>query len=324
MTVINRRTMLAGLSAGAASLALPARAQAWPARPITLVHGLPPGGSVDGIARLFAEALGRRLGQSVVVEARPGAGGTSAASQVARAPADGYTLLSVPSGHAVSAAMYKQLPYAPVDDFTFVSMTTEYPLVVLVAADNPIRSLKELVAASQSGDKPLLYGCPNGTLQHLTSELLAFNAKMKVQQVPYRGSPLALTDLLGRRIDFMIDPPTAHVAAIKEGTLRALAVTGASRFYALPDTPTIAETVVPGFDVTSWQGLVGPPNLPDAIVARLNQETAAVLAEPAVVERLRALGNEPNGSTPAAFKTRVAADIQKWMGVVEAAKIQRV
>ncbi len=325
MVEITRRTLLAGLSATGltATGAMPAAADTWPSRPITLVHGLPPGGSVDAIARIVADGLSTRLGQTVLVEARPGAGGTSAASQVARATPDGYTLLAVPSGHAVSAAMYKKLPYAPVDDFTFIGMTTEYPLVVITYGDSPIKTLKDLIAAGQ-GDKTLLYGCPNGTGQHLTSELLAHQAKMKVQEVPYRGSPQALIDLMGKRIDFMIDPPTAHMSAIQQGGLRALAVTGANRFFALPDVPTVAEIAVPGFDVTSWQGVIGPAHLPEPIVTRLNAELRAIVTDPKVVEKLKLLGNEPNPSTPQEFKDKVASDIAKWVEVVETAKIERV
>ena len=325
MVEITRRDMLGGLSATglAASGVLPAAAQAWPSRPITLVHGLPPGGSVDAIARIVGEGLSSRLGQPVVIEAKPGAGGTSAAAQVARAAPDGYTLLAIPSGHAVSAAMYKTLPYAPVDDFTFIGMTTEYPLVVITYAESPIKNLKDLIATAQ-GDKPLLYGCPNGTGQHLTTELLAYKTKMKVQQVPYRGSPQAVLDLMGKRIDFMIDPPTAHMQAIQSGGLRALAVTGANRFFALPDVPTIAEIAVPGFDVTSWQGVIGPANLPEPIVTRLNAELRAIVTDPKTVEKLKILGNDANPSTPQEFKAKVASDLAKWVDVVATAKIQQI
>jgi tripartite-type tricarboxylate transporter receptor subunit TctC len=322
MAILTRRSVLAGLSALGA---MPAAAQTgWPNRPITLVHGLPPGGSVDGIARIIADGLSTRLGQQVVVDARPGAGATLAAGQVARAAPDGYTLLGIPSGHAVSAAMYKKLAYRPVEDFTFISTVTEYPFVLVTHAEHGIRTFADLVAAGRSRKEPLLYGGPNGTLQHLSVELFARTANIRVQLVPYRGSPQAVADLLGKRLDFMLDPPTAHLAAIKSGQLRALATTGATRFFALPDVPTVAEGGFPDFVIGSWQGVVGPAGLPDAIVKRLNSELAAIVSEPTVVERLKALGNDPKSSTPDAFRSRVAADIDKWTKVVSVANIERI
>ena len=322
MTALTRRAMLAGLS----SLGVvPAAAQpGWPNRPITLVHGLPPGGSVDGIARIVADGLATRLGQQVVVDARPGAGATLAAGQVARASPDGYTLLGIPSGHAVSAAMYKKLAYRPVDDFTFISTITEYPFVLVTHAEHSIRTLADLVAAGRSRKEPLLYGGPNGTLQHLSVELFARTANIRVQLVPYRGSPQAVADLLGKRLDFMLDPPTAHLAGIKSGQLRALATTGAARFFALPDVATVAEAGFPDFVIGSWQGVVGPAGLPEPVVKRLNAEVAAIVSEPAVIEKLKALGNDPKPSTPDEFRIRVVADIDKWTKVVSAANIERI
>jgi tripartite-type tricarboxylate transporter receptor subunit TctC len=327
MVAVTRRAVLAGLSALGAR---PAAAQSgggggsWPNRPITMVHGLPPGGSVDGIVRIIGEGLAGKLGQQVVVDARPGAGATLAAAQVARATPDGYTLLGIPSGHAVSAAMYKKLAYRPVEDFTFISTVTEYPFVLVTHPEHPAKTLKDLIAAGRERKEPLLYGGPNGTLQHLSVELFARTANIRVQLVPYRGSPQAVADLLGKRLDFMLDPPTAHLAGIKGGQLRALATTGASRFFALPDVPTVAESGLRDFVIGSWQGVVGPAGLPDEIVKRLNKEVAAVLAEPAVIERLKALGNDPKSSTPDEFRKRVASDIDNWTKVVAAANIERI
>ena len=322
MVALTRRKVLAGLSALGA---MPAAAQAaWPNRPITMVHGLPPGGSVDGIVRIISEGLSTRLGQQVVVDARPGAGATLAAGQVARATPDGYTLLGIPSGHAVSAAMYRKLAYKPVEDFSFISTVTEYPFVLVTHPEHAAKTLKDLVAAARAQKEPLLYGGPNGTLQHLSVELFARTADIRVQLVPYRGSPQAVADLLGKRLDFMLDPPTAHLEAIKSGQLRALATTGATRFFALPEVPTVAEQGIKDFVIGSWQGVIGPAGLPDDIVKRLNKEIAAVLAEPAVVARLKALGNDPKPSTPDEFRSRVASDIEKWTKVVAAANIERI
>jgi tripartite-type tricarboxylate transporter receptor subunit TctC len=320
---VTRRAALAGLAALAVR---PVRAQAaWPVRAITLVHGLAPGGPSDIIARIIAEGLARRLGQQVVVDARPGAGGRVAAGQIARTTPDGYTLMTIPSGHAVSAALYKNLPYRTIDDFSMISLLTEYPFVMVTHADHPIRTLADLISTAKSRPTPLLFGSAgNGSLQHLAGELLAKTVDATFQHVPYRGSAQAITDLLAKRIDFIVDSPTAELEFIRAGQVRALAVTGASRFFSLPEIPTTAEAGIPGYTFTSWQGLVAPAGLPAAVVDRLNAEIAGLLAEPAVVERIRLVGNDPSPSSPDAFRARIAADIDKWTKVVDAAKIERI
>jgi tripartite-type tricarboxylate transporter receptor subunit TctC len=323
MGKLSRRAVLAGLSVAAVT---PARAQAaWPDRAITLVHGLAPGGPSDIIARIVAEGLARRLGQQVVVDARPGAGGRVAAAQIARAAPDGYTLMTIPSGHAVSAALYKALAYRTIDDFAMISMLTEYPFVVVTYADHPVGTLADLIATARSRPAPMLFGSAgNGSLQHLAGELLAKTVNATFQHVPYRGSAQAITDLIARRIDIIVDSPTAELEFIRAGKVRALAVTGATRFFSLPEIPTTAEAGLPGYTFTSWQGLVAPAGLPAPIVARLNAEIAAVLADPATVERIKLVGNEPSPSSPDAFKARIAADIDKWTKVVDAAGIERI
>jgi tripartite-type tricarboxylate transporter receptor subunit TctC len=320
---VTRRAALAGLAALAVR---PVRAQAaWPVRAITLVHGLAPGGPSDIIARIIAEGLARRLGQQVVVDARPGAGGRVAAGQIARTTPDGYTLMTIPSGHAVSAALYKNLPYRTIDDFSMISLLTEYPFVMVTHADHPIRTLADLINTAKSRPTPLLFGSAgNGSLQHLAGELLAKTVDATFQHVPYRGSAQAITDLLAKRIDFIVDSPTAELEFIRAGQVRALAVTGASRFFSLPEIPTTAEAGIPGYTFTSWQGLVAPAGLPAAVVDRLNAEIAGLLAEPAVIERIRLVGNDPSPSSPDAFRARIAADIDKWTKVVDAAKIERI
>jgi tripartite-type tricarboxylate transporter receptor subunit TctC len=260
-----------------------------------------------------------------VVDARPGAGGRVAAGQIARTTPDGYTLMTIPSGHAVSAALYKNLPYRTIDDFSMISLLTEYPFVMVTHADHPIRTLGDLISTAKSRPTPLLFGSAgNGSLQHLAGELLAKTVDATFQHVPYRGSAQAITDLLAKRIDFIVDSPTAELEFIRAGQVRALAVTGASRFFSLPEIPTTAEAGIPGYTFTSWQGLVAPAGLPAAVVDRLNAEIAGLLAEPAVVERIRLVGNDPSPSSPDAFRARIAADIDKWTKVVDAAKIERI
>jgi tripartite-type tricarboxylate transporter receptor subunit TctC len=324
VTTLTRRTVIAG---GLASIAAPAvhANPDWPDRPITMMHGFPAGGPTDLIARIVAESLTRRLGQRVIVEGRSGASGTAAAAQVARAAPDGYTLFALPSGHAFAAATFKSLPYRSIDDFTMISMFTEYPYLMATYVEHSIKTVADLVNLARTQSTPLLYGTPgNGSGPQLAIELFAKETKIKLQHVPYRGSAPAAIDLIGKRLDFMMDPPAALMQFVKEGRLRPIAVTGANRFFSVPDVPTIAEAAVPGYLVTAWQGLVAPAGLPPAIVNRLNAEVTGILKEPAVMERLRALGNEPKPTTPDEFKARMAADIAKWTAVVDGGSFERI
>jgi tripartite-type tricarboxylate transporter receptor subunit TctC len=325
---VTRRTVLAGLSAavGASAVLRPHRALAgWPDRNITMMHGLTVGGGVDVSARVIAEGLTRRLGQQVVVESHPGAAGTLAAAQVARAKPDGYTLGYIPSGHAVTAAMYKSLPYHPTDSFSIIGQVIQFPFVLVTYAGHPIRTFPDLVKAARDRATPLLGGVPGrGTPQHLLIEYFSRLAGIQIQVVPFRGGNQALTELLGKRLDFLIDPPIALLGQIKSGALHAIAVTDDKRFSGLPDVGTIAEAGFPGFAVTSWMGVVGPAKLPEDMVMRLNKELNELVAEPAVVQRIHALGSEPKAGTPEAFKARIAADVARWTKVIADANIERI
>jgi tripartite-type tricarboxylate transporter receptor subunit TctC len=324
VTRLTRRSVIVGALATLA--AAPAHANPdWPDRPITVVHGFPPGGPTDLVARIVTDSLTRRLGQRVLVEGKPGASGTMAAAQVARAAPDGYTLFALPSGHAFAAATYKSLPYRTIDDFSMISMFTEYPYLMATYAGHSMRTVADFIRLARSRSTPLLYGTPgNGSGPQLAIELLAKEANIKLQHVPYRGSAPAAIDLIAKRLDFMMDPPAALIEFVRDGRLRALAVTGERRFFALPDVPTIAEAGVSGYLVTAWQGLVAPAGLPESIVTRLNTEVVAILKEPAVVERLRALGNDPKPTSPEQFKARMAADVAKWTAVVDSINFERI
>lgn len=311
---LSRRAVVAGLSGTAASAASGARAQAdWPTRTITIVHGFPAGGPSDVVARLVADGLQRALSQSVIVEPRPGASGTTAAAFVARAAPDGYTLMVIPSGFASAAATFAHLPYNSVADFTTISLVSEYPYVMCTNAASKITSVAQLIEAAKTRPAPLLYGSPGvGSGPHLAIELFAQKNKIKVEHVPFRGSEPAVTELVANRLDFMMDPPATLIGFVRAGKLNALAVSSAHRYFALPDTPTVAESGVPGFDVTAWQGLIAPTGLPEPILTRLNVEVVRLLKEPATIEKLRSFGNEPSASTPEAFKKRLVADIATW------------
>jgi tripartite-type tricarboxylate transporter receptor subunit TctC len=324
MAALTRRTMLAGLSA--AAVLRPDRAfAAWPERSISLIHGLTAGGGVDVSARLIADGLSGKLGQQVVVEPKPGAGGTLASAQIARATPDGYTLCWIPSGYAVTAAMYKSLPYQPIDDFTIIGQAIDFPFVMVTYPDHPIRNIPDLIRVAKERKEPLLGGVPGaGTPQHMLLEYLSHLAGIKIQVVTFRGGNQALTELLGKRLDFLVDPPIALIGQIKSGGLHAIGTTGGTRYAPLPDTGTVADAGFPGFSVTSWMGLVGPAKLPPPVTAKLNADINALIADPAVVEKIHLLGSEPKGGTPDNFKALIAKDIARWTKVIADAHIERI
>jgi tripartite-type tricarboxylate transporter receptor subunit TctC len=323
MTIkITRRSAVLGVG-GVMAMVGPSIAK-WPDRPITLLVGVVPGGALDAIARIVAEGLSKRLGQQVIVEFKPGASGTVAAAHVARATPDGYTLLSMPGTHATTAAIYRTLAYRPVDDFSMIGMNVEYPFVMVTHADHPFATIAELIRAAQSRTTPLLYGTPgHGSTHHLAVELFAKMANVSLQHIPYRGGAPVISDLLGKRLDFLIDTPSMLLGLIREGRLRPLATSGKTRLFSLPDVPTISEAVK-GYVVTSWQGLAGPAGLPGSLVNSLNTEIGEVLTDALVIVRLKALGNNPRAMSPDEFKARIAADIVKWTKIVSISNIARI
>jgi tripartite-type tricarboxylate transporter receptor subunit TctC len=296
----------------------------WPERPVTLVHGFGTGGNADLISRAVADRLAARLGQPVVVEAKAGGGGRTAALFVARARADGYTLTMLPAGHAASAAMHEQLPYHSVNDFTWIGLVTQFPFLVATYPEHPVKTVPDLIAAAKSAPNPLIYGTSGvGTTQHLLITLFARMANVELKHLPGKSGADVSSMLLGKHIELMADSPPVILELARAGQLRPIATTGPTRFWALPDVPTIGETI-PGFEGTSYFGLAGPPNLPIDIVKRLNAETVAMTEDPQMVERLKVLGSLPFASTPEGFKERVAADIDRWTKLVKEAGIKRI
>jgi tripartite-type tricarboxylate transporter receptor subunit TctC len=323
MVTVTRRAALATLST---AMLVPALAAApWPSRPITLLTGYAPGGSTDIVARIASEGLSQRLGQPVLVESKSGAAGTLASALAARAAPDGYTLLVIASGFATTAAIYRNLSFRPMDDFSSISMLTEFPFVVATYRDHPARSMRELIGFARSRTRRLLYGTPGtGSSQHLAVELLAKLANVEFQHVPYRGGTPAIIDLIGKQLDFVVDPASGFIEFFKDGRLRPLAVTGQARDGGLPDIPTIQEAGVPDYTVLAWHGLVGPAGLPAPIINRICTEIAKTLTDPAIVDRLSALQLHARSSAPAEFKARIETDIKRWNEAVRAANIERI
>ncbi len=318
-----RRAVMGALASAAAAGST--YAADWPSRTITIIAGFPAGGPTDFVARLIGDGLAKTLGQSVIVENRTGASGTTAAAFVARAAPNGYTLMMIPSGHATAAATFAHLPYRSVDDFTMISLVCSYPYVLCTNAASGIKTVGELLDAARTRPTPLLFGTPGvGSGPQLAIELLALKTKIKVQHVPFRGSEPASLELLAGRLDFMMDPPVTLIPHVRSGKLNALAVSSAHRYFALPDTPTIAESGLPGYDVSAWQGLIGPAGLPATIVARLNAEVVRILKEPATVQKLHAVGDEVTPSTPEEFKRRLTDDIATWTALADEIHFQRI
>jgi len=323
---MNRREFLAGCAAGAYAIGLgpAAWAQTWPARPIKIIQGFAPGGNADTIARLVGNEIAHGLGQPCVVEAQTGAGGTIGSAAVARANPDGYTLLLATGGHSVAGAMYNRLPYETVDSFDMISTITFFPFLIVVRADSKYGSFSDLLKAAQSAPGSIAYGTAGiGSTHHLAGELLSRMAGVSLLHVPYRGDAASTTALLGGEVPFTIAPPTAVVSSIKAGKLRAIAVTGDSRWSGLPDVPTVAEQGVPGYAVSSWAGLMAPAGTPRPIIDILNAQIRKAIEVPAVRERLAAMGGEAKASTPEEMKAMVASELKRWTQVVADANIPK-
>ncbi|MBT2304893.1 tripartite tricarboxylate transporter substrate binding protein [Variovorax paradoxus] len=320
-----RRRQLVGAGLALACAApFAVHSQAFPDRPIKIVQGFAAGGNADTIARVVSTEMGKGLGQPFVVEAQTGAGGTIASAAVARAKPDGYTLLLATGGHAVAGALYGKLGYQTVSDFQMISTITYFPFLLVVRADSPYRSLAELLAAARADARSLSYGSAGiGSTHHLAGELLVKSAKVELLHVPYRGDAASVTALLGGEVPLIIAPPTAVMPNIKAGKLRALATTGAQRWAAMPELPTVAEQGVAGYDVRSWAGFMAPAGTPRPVVERLRAETFKALQVPGVRARLEDMGGEARGSTPEEMTAMVSSEFKKWTAVVNEAQIPK-
>jgi tripartite-type tricarboxylate transporter receptor subunit TctC len=322
MKKLSRRNLL--LTVALSSAAVLVSAQNYPERPIKILQGFAPGGNADAIARVVSGEMGKGLAQSFVVEAQAGAGGTIAATTVSKAKPDGYTLLLATGGHAVAGALYNNLAYRTVQDFEMVSTITYFPFLVVVSADSKLNSLSAVLAQAKANPDKVGYGTAGiGSTHHLAGELLASMSNTQLLHVPYRGDAGSLTALLAGDIPMIIAPPTAVLANIKAGKLRAIATTGPQRWTGMPDVPTVSEQGVAGYDVRSWAGLMSPAGTPRSVIDRLNSELQKALLVPAVKFRLEEMGGEVRGSTPEEMKVMVANQTQKWIQVVNDAKIPK-
>lgn len=317
---VSRRLCLAAGAAALATLALaPAQAQTFPAKPIHIVVPFPPGGSTDLLARRIGEKLAAALGQPVVVDNRPGAGGTVGADFVAKAPADGYTLLlGVTGSNAIAQALYPKLPYDVVKDFAPVSMVVSSPLVLAVNPAVKATTAPEFTALARARPGGISYGSAgNGTSMHLTGEMYKQAAKVSMVHIPYRGSAGMLTDLMGGQIEATFGDLLVLKPQIDAGKVRALAVTSQKRHPMLPQVPTLAEAGLANFEALSWQGLFAPAGTPPDVLDKLSTEVNKAIKTPEIQDYFGARGFVIEGTTPAAFKGFIEREVKKWTVIVQ-------
>ena len=323
----SRRRLLA--AAGVAlSLVLPTFAQAqaqaqtqtqtYPAKPIKLVVPYPPGGPTDIVARLVAQKLSEQMGQPVIIDNRPGAGGNPGAEMVARSTPDGYTLVVATTAHAINPSLFKNLGYSLSKDFAPISQLTSGPLVIVANPGLPANNVAELIALAKAKPGELNFASSgNGQSTHLSAELFASMAGVKMNHIPYKGSAPALTDTMGGQTQLMFDTMLSAMPHVKAGKLKALAVTSSTRSPVAPDVPTVAESGLPGYEAIAWNGLLAPAGTPPEVVARLNAELKKVLASPDVKDKFEAQGFAASWNTPADFGRFMTAEVEKWGKVVK-------
>lgn len=304
---------------------LPAMAQgSWPTgKAITYVVPFAPGGNTDTLARLIAQPLGAALGTPVVIDNKGGAGGSVGSAIAARAPADGYTILGgTISSHSINVSLYAKIDYDPVKSFTPVAMLGSGPLVLVVPASSPYKTLNDVLAASKAKTGGLSSASPGtGTSPHMALELLAYQSGVKFTHVPYKGSGPAVQDVIGGQVDMMFDTVLIVGPHIQSGKLRPIAVSSSKRLESLPDVPTIAEAGQKGFDMGSWQAVFAPAGTPKPVVDRLHTEIMKIVATPDVQARLKSFGMVPSSMTPAELGDYQKAEVAKWAKVIKAAGI---
>ena len=302
-----------------------AAAQSWPSQPIRFIQGFNPGGNPDIVARLLAGPMSEILGQPVVVESRVGGGGVVAAASLANAKPDGYTIMLVAAGFAAGVGLHKSLPYHPVNDFTFLSMVTRIGYVIVARPDGPYKTIGELVAAAKAQPGRIHYATGGvGTGIHLTMELFLARAGLQMEHVAYRGGTTQVQALLAGDVPVLVDTPTPIVALVDAGKIKPLAISSKTRWARWPNVPTIDETVLPGFEVNGWLGVMTAKGVPAPVVTRLNEAVRAAAARPEVRAKLLLLTTDVWTTTPEEMRTYVADDIALWTKVIRDARIPPV
>jgi tripartite-type tricarboxylate transporter receptor subunit TctC len=322
----NRRTALRAIAVATAGLAVAPAAwgqQDYPSRTVRIVVPYPPVGPTDIVARVVGQKMSERLKQPVIIENRAGASGNIGAEAVAKAPADGYTLLMGTTAHAINPSLFASLGYDFGRDFEPVALLTSVPLVLVVHPSVPARTVPELIAHAKSKPGELAYGSSgNGQSTHLAAELFKTMAGVSMTHVPYKGSAPALIDLAGGQVSAMFDTMLSAMPQVKAGRLRALAVTSATRSTAAPELPTVAEAALPGYEAVAWNGLLAPKGTPPQIVALLNRTVNEVLSEGELRQRFAADGADVGGGSAGEFATHIRTEIDKWRKVVQTASVK--
>ena len=319
---MKRRHIISLAAASAVTLAGPAMAQNYPSKPIRMIVPFPAGGATDILARALSQKLGEKIGQTVVVENRPGAGGTIGADAASKSAPDGYTLLlATSSTHSIGPAINPRIPYNAETDFTPIAYVASSPNVVLVPNTSPAKSMREFIDHARKNPGRLNYASSgNGTIIHLTSEYFKAQSGTFILHIPYRGTALAMPDLISGKIDVLFDSFVTGMPHVKDGKLRVLAVTSLKRTALAPDLPAVAETL-PGFESVTWFGVYGPKGMPPDLAGKVNQAVNAALADADVKDRFARLGAEPTGGTPQAFAAMVKTDTAKWKKIIVERKI---
>jgi tripartite-type tricarboxylate transporter receptor subunit TctC len=321
---MNKLKLVVSLLAAALSCAaLPALAE-YPDKPVKIIVPYPPAGTTDILARLIAQRLSERMKQPFVIENRPGAGGAIGSVAVAKSPADGYTLLmATVNSHGINSALFKNLPYDAVKDFAPITIVGSTPNVLMVNPSVPAKTLAELLALARAKPGGLNFGSTSqGGSPHMSGELLKSMTGVDIAHIPYKGAGPMLIDLIGGQVQLGFDNLPSSIGHIRSGKLRAIAVTTAKRFPGAPEIPTMAESGVPGYEVSAWFGLLAPAGTPKPVIDALYANIAAILKQPAVVKQLFDLGAEPGGNTPEAYARQIAADVEKWKKVVAATGVK--
>jgi len=323
MKIRRRQFLLLAAGAAAGSITSRAWAQSYPARAVRIVVPVPPGGALDITARLIGQWLSEHLGQSFIIENKPGAGTNIGVETVVRAPADGYTLLLIPASSTVNASLYKHLAFNFVQDIAPVAMISQVPLIMEVPLNFPAKTVPEFIAYAKAHPGKINMASGGiGSPAHMGGELFKSATGVQMVHVPYHGGAPALADMLREQVQVMFSPMPESIAAVKSGQVRAIAVTSAKRVGELPDVPTVAESV-PGFEATTWQGIGAPKKTPAEIVARLNKEINAAIADPEIKAKLAKLGGTPMPMSPAECDRFVVAQTEKWAKVIRENKIEQ-